>query len=290
MALRLVREDLIKMDVEAIVNAANESLAMGGGVCGAIFRAAGAKEMAEACGAIGHCPTGGAVITPGFNLKARHVIHTVGPIWRGGGGGEPELLRSCYASCLELAAEKRLQSIAFPLISAGIFGYPRLEALAEAMRAVSAFQAARLESHGYEGPEVFITVVGDVSDLADPEFRGGPLPMPEDMRSEGVPDLLWALTESREFGKAARLAIRSNIKSERLVVLLRGPIPTKSEAHALAVGFGFSPGRAWKAFFPLGAVPPPETGWLLARHLEAPEPDINRLNRNLFALGLPILP
>jgi O-acetyl-ADP-ribose deacetylase len=115
--------DITALEVDAIVNAANERLAPGGGVCGAIHRAAG-PELARACAAIGHCPTGEARITPGFGLPARHVIHAVGPVWHGGGRGEDDLLAGCYRQSLDLAAANGLGSIAFPAISTGIYGYP----------------------------------------------------------------------------------------------------------------------------------------------------------------------
>jgi O-acetyl-ADP-ribose deacetylase len=127
--------DITTLDVDAIVNAANESLAPGGGVCGAIHRAAG-PELARACAAIGHCPTGKARITPGFRLPARYVIHAVGPVWRGGGEGEPELLASAYRSAMRLASEHGLRSIAFPAISTGIYGYPLAQATPAAVSAV----------------------------------------------------------------------------------------------------------------------------------------------------------
>ena len=115
--------DITTLDVDAIVNAANEQLASGGGVCGAIHRAAG-PELGNACRELGFCPTGEARITPGFKLPARFVIHAVGPIWRGGSAGESEQLRSAYRAALGLAQEYGLQSIAFPAISTGIYGYP----------------------------------------------------------------------------------------------------------------------------------------------------------------------
>lgn len=115
--------DITQLDVDAIVNAANEALAPGGGVCGAIHRAAG-PELAEACARIGRCPTGGARMTPGFALKARHVIHAVGPIWQGGTEDEDDLLASAYRSSLDLAKRHGLASIAFPAISTGVYGYP----------------------------------------------------------------------------------------------------------------------------------------------------------------------
>jgi O-acetyl-ADP-ribose deacetylase (regulator of RNase III) len=115
--------DITQLDLDAIVNAANERLAPGAGVCGAIHRAAG-PELAAACAKIGRCPTGEARLTPGFNLMARYVIHTVGPVWHGGKQGEPELLAACYRNSLLLAAESDIQTIAFPALSTGIFGYP----------------------------------------------------------------------------------------------------------------------------------------------------------------------
>lgn len=124
------------LDTDCIVNAANSSLAMGSGVCGAIFRAAGAKELQSACDAIGHCPTGGAVITPGFALKAGHVIHAVGPIYDSSNkeqvAGE---LYSAYKESLDLARKNDCKSIGFPLISTGIFGYPKQEAWEIAIKA-----------------------------------------------------------------------------------------------------------------------------------------------------------
>lgn len=127
------------LDTDAIVNAANEHLAAGGGVCGAIFKAAGYDEMQAACKKIGHCPTGKAVITPGFGLKAKYVIHAVGPVWNGGQSGEREKLKSAYESALKLAVKNHCKSIGFPLISAGIFGVPQQEAWNDAVSACTKF-------------------------------------------------------------------------------------------------------------------------------------------------------
>jgi len=115
--------DIVKIEVDAIVNAANERLAPGGGVCGAIFRAAGEGLMGE-CEALGGCPAGEARITGGYNLPARWIVHAVGPVWHGGGEGEAKLLAGCYRNALAIAAERGMDSIAFPAISTGIFGYP----------------------------------------------------------------------------------------------------------------------------------------------------------------------
>jgi O-acetyl-ADP-ribose deacetylase (regulator of RNase III) len=127
------------MHVDAVVNAANEQLARGGGVCGAIFAAAGVHDLEQACSSIGYCNTGNAVATPAFALDARHVIHAVGPIWRGGGHGEEEALRSCYRTSLTLALELGDRSIAFPLISSGIYGYPKGQALDVAVDEIRSF-------------------------------------------------------------------------------------------------------------------------------------------------------
>ncbi len=124
MPLHAIRADITTLRVDAIVNAANEGLLQGGGVCGAIFRAAGPPDLAAACAPRAPCPTGQARITPGFALPARFVIHAVGPVWHGGGAGEAALLASCYRESLRLLREAGGRSIAFPAISTGIFGYP----------------------------------------------------------------------------------------------------------------------------------------------------------------------
>jgi O-acetyl-ADP-ribose deacetylase len=134
--------DITTLRIDAIVNAANEILAPGGGVCGAIHAKAG-PELAAACAALNGCPTGEARITPGFRLPARHVIHAVGPFWRGGTAGEPELLASAYRSALRLAQEHQLETVAFPAISTGIFGYPLQAATRIAVAAVQTGAAGR---------------------------------------------------------------------------------------------------------------------------------------------------
>lgn len=141
MPFQIVRNDITRMNVDAVVNAANEQLRHGGGVCGAIFKAAGARQLQAACDEIGHCSTGGAVATPGFGLRARHIIHAVGPIWRGGAYGEEQALRGCYRSALVLAHELGDTSIAFPLISSGIYGYPKDAAIDVALDEIRAFLA-----------------------------------------------------------------------------------------------------------------------------------------------------
>ena len=157
--LTAVHADITTLPVDAIVNAANEALAPGGGVCGAIHRAAG-PELARACAALGGCPTGEARITPGFRLQAGFVIHAVGPVWHGGSSGEPTLLASAYRSAVQRAAEHRLTSIAFPAISTGIYGYPLQAATEIAVRTV---REALREAPGLERV-IFVCFSPDVLD------------------------------------------------------------------------------------------------------------------------------
>ncbi|MBE8949169.1 MAG: macro domain-containing protein [Quinella sp. 3Q1] len=139
MALKILSADITRLEVDAIVNAANTQLAAGGGVCGAIFRAAGYRQLQAACDKLAPIQTGEAVITPGFNLPAKFIIHTAGPIWHGGHSDEENLLANCYTNSLKLAAENNLTSVAFPLISSGIYGYPKFDALKVAVQAIKNF-------------------------------------------------------------------------------------------------------------------------------------------------------
>lgn len=158
-AISIIKADIASVDADAVVNAANAGLRAGSGVCGAIFAAAGRRELQAACDEIGHCDTGSAVITPGFALRARYVIHAVGPRWSGGGSGEPELLASCYDRALELAVEHGCASVAFPLISSGIYGYPK----EEAWRVALATCRVKLAELGDRAPDVFFCVISDQS-------------------------------------------------------------------------------------------------------------------------------
>ena len=136
--LEAARGDITAERVDAVVNAANQYLRGGGGVDGAIHRAAGADRLQAACRAIGTCPPGHAVVTDGFDLPARFIIHTVGPVWHGGNAGEPETLAACYRSALAVADEVGARSVAFPAISTGVFGYPLGQAAEVAVTTVRA--------------------------------------------------------------------------------------------------------------------------------------------------------
>ncbi len=187
MPFKILRGDITKVKADAIVNAANENLWEGGGVCGAIFAEAGSEALAAECGRIGHCDTGSAVITSACGLKnAKYIVHAVGPVWRGGLYGEERQLRSCYAKALELAAEHGCESIAFPLISAGIYGYPREAAFDVAVSAIREF----LKTH-----EIDVSLV---------LFDRSRLPLSAD----------WFRELSRYLGKTKRSAPRAQEETE----------------------------------------------------------------------------
>ena len=183
--LEIIKKGITDLDVDCIVNAANTALQAGGGVCGAIFDAAGLSQLQKACDAVGGCEVGSAVITPGFRLKAKYVIHAVGPRWRGGKSGEAKLLSGCYQNSLQLAVENQCHSIAFPLISAGIFGYPKKEAWEVALQTAQSF----LQKH----PDASLHVIFSVLDqemLVMHQFTGRRIDaLLAAMRKAGVPKI-----------------------------------------------------------------------------------------------------
>lgn len=156
MPLTITKTDITTMAVDAIVNAANTDLRMGGGVCGAIFMAAGPAKLQEACNKLAPIKTGEAVITEGFNTKAKYIIHTAGPIYRPGNEQQAQQLYNCYYNSLELAVAKNLQTIAFPLISAGIYGYPLHDAIKIALTSIKDFLR-----ENNSGMTVYLTVLDD---------------------------------------------------------------------------------------------------------------------------------
>ncbi|HEX5318998.1 MAG TPA: O-acetyl-ADP-ribose deacetylase [Stellaceae bacterium] len=157
--IRLDTGDITRLEVDAIVNAANSSLLGGGGVDGAIHRVAGPELLAE-CRGIGGCPPGRAVLTRGYRLPARHVIHTVGPVWHGGGEGEAETLAACYRNCLDIAAREKFRTVAFPAISTGVYGFPKERAAAIAVAAARGHLAAN------ETPDTVTFVCFDAATVA----------------------------------------------------------------------------------------------------------------------------
>jgi O-acetyl-ADP-ribose deacetylase (regulator of RNase III) len=169
--LELQQGDITRLRVDAIVNAANEALAGGGGVDGAIHRAAGERELQAACRELGGCPTGEAKITPGFKLPARFIIHTVGPVYGGGAHGEPESLASCYRRSIEVAVEHGVRSLAFPAISTGVYGYPFADATRIAFRATAAAlaEAPQLERVAFVffGADDYRAACGIFAEFAD---------------------------------------------------------------------------------------------------------------------------
>jgi O-acetyl-ADP-ribose deacetylase (regulator of RNase III) len=158
--MEVILNDITKLKVDAIVNAANTSLLGGGGVDGAIHRAAG-KELVMECRSLGGCKTGDAKLTKGYNLPAGFIIHTVGPVWQGGNSGEPKLLANCYRKCIQIAVEQKFESLAFPCISTGIYGYPKDKAAEVAVKICS----EELQQNSYKLKIIFCCYGQDNYDI-----------------------------------------------------------------------------------------------------------------------------
>jgi len=220
------------MNTDVIVNAANSKLLMGGGVCGAIFRAAGEKELQKECEQIKHCPVGQAVITKAYNLKAKYIIHTVGPIYKDGNSDEAKFLKSAYETSLKLAKDYNLKSIAFPLISSGIYGYPKKEALNIAVSTIKEFladndmdiylvvfdrKAVHLSEGLYEGIQHYID---DFYEDEDYRLRDTDLLKIEEIYQDDC-DFQEVIYETKDFNKRSLESILDNIDESFSQMLLR---------------------------------------------------------------------
>lgn len=225
MSLKIVRNDITKMDCDAVVNAANRWLAGGGGVDGAIHRAAG-PELDSACQKLGGCQVGHAKVTKGFHMHCRYIIHTVGPIWQGGNSGEAEQLASCYRESLRLAAELECESAAFPLISAGAFGYPKEEALRIAVNEITDFllkndMTVYLVVYDKGSFQVSRKLISDVEEYIDEHY------VEEHFIARNTAVLHEAMQERhRGFGRAAAAAVPAGAGA-------RTPLPVQKEAAAV---------------------------------------------------------
>jgi O-acetyl-ADP-ribose deacetylase (regulator of RNase III) len=279
------------MDVGAVVNAANNQLAMGGGVCGAIFRAAGASELSLECQALGGCKTGEAVITSGYNLPAKNIIHTVGPVWYGGNSGEKDLLTSSYKNSLKLAKQRNLDSIAFPLLSAGIFGYPRQQAAEVAVNAIGDYLA--------EDPDmaVYLIILGSKGEFMDDELLANIYKI-EDLNSteSSAPFVgeLGAQIASLMVLKGVKqndLAARSNLTNHELGNILYGAQTNLPTLLSIGIGLDLNQDELGSLLSSLGPWPSADKRLQVAAFfLEKGLSNIHRINLNNFALDFDTLP
>ncbi len=238
MPFQILHNDITNMNTDVLVNAANSKLLMGGGVCGAIFRAAGEKELQKECEQIKHCPVGQAVITKAYNLKAKYIIHTVGPIYKDGNSNEAKFLKSAYETSLNLAKDYNLKSIAFPLISSGIYGYPQKEALNIAVSTIKEFlaenemdiylvvfdrKAVHLSEELYEGIKHYIDDFYEDEDEDEDEdyrLRYTDLLEIEEIYQDYC-DFQEVIYETKDFNKRSLESILDNIDESFSQMLLR---------------------------------------------------------------------
>ena len=325
MPFSIVRGDIARVEADVVVNAANERLAPGSGVCGAIYAAAGYDDMLAACRELGGCPTGEAVVTPGFALPARWCVHTVGPVWRGGAAGEERALRSCYRSVFRETVRLGATSVAYPLVSAGVYGYPAEGALAVAREETRAF----LESHDdvdvmlvvfdddviWRGSELAREVAGlvegddvglesdalvleEVACVPPSEVRARRpcVPPSLDERLSSLEptfsETVLALVDERGMTDA-EVYHRANL-SRQLFSKLRGNPgyrPTKATAVALCMGLALGLGEAEDLLARAGYALSPSSAFdaVVSFFLERGIHDVLRLNEVLFAYGLPLV-
>ncbi|MDU4862479.1 MAG: macro domain-containing protein [Terrisporobacter othiniensis] len=232
MPFQILHNDITNMNTDVIVNAANSKLLMGGGVCGAIFRAAGEEELQKECEKIKHCPVGKAVITKAYNLKSKYIIHTVGPIYKDGNSKEGKFLKSAYETSLKLAKDYNLKSIAFPLISSGIYGYPKKEALNIAVSTIKEFlaenemdiylvvfdrKAVHLSEGLYEGIQHYID---DFYEDEGYRLRDTDLLKIEEIYQDDC-DFQEVIYETKDFNKRSLESILDNIDESFSQMLLR---------------------------------------------------------------------
>jgi O-acetyl-ADP-ribose deacetylase (regulator of RNase III)/transcriptional regulator with XRE-family HTH domain len=298
-----MRGDSARLAADAIVNAANSGLHPGGGICGVIHSAAG-PQLAQACAKIGKTPTGQAALTPGFKLPAKYVIHAVGPVWRGGKSGEREKLIGAYESSLDLALSHDCESVAFPLISSGIYGYPKDLALHEAMTTIGGFLLRNREICVYLS--VYPERIGLTKDLKDELSRflkdGGKssffserTPPDKTNPSPNFKEALLNLMRVKNYSEE-ELSKRANLKSETVKAILNeeralSPSPSKRTVISLSLGLGLSPLET-NAFLTLcGHEPDPKdkTDLITVFFLEKNITDAFLVSEALYAFGEPQL-
>lgn len=323
MPFQIVHNNIVNMKTDAIVNAANSMLAEGGGVCGAVFAAAGSEKMRQACRKLSPCPVGRAVLTKGFDLPAKYVIHAVGPVWRGGKQGERRLLEEAYRSALNEARKARCRSVSFPLISAGIYGYPKQEALEVAVSCFREFlrenemelylvvfdrEAVAISEQLYQSVRHYIETYAPESQRErqnlPTEFQqvfGAPEPFAGSKRSleellkrkeETFSEMLLRLIDEKgytdvEVYKRANMdrKLFSKIRSSREYV------PKKQNVLALAISLRLSLDETLdllaRAGYALSMANKMDV--IIKYFLEKEEYDIFLINETLFAFGQPVI-